>query len=165
MTVETGQQYELVGTIVSWSVLLLMGINGVTNSAWVELDYNALFDAIDGSQLISFVAAMGAELPPDVSAFYATIRGAVSVEPTEMLLGEEETAILFNIFGETPPTEPLNTQLAGIGYTDMIPMDEISAASVMFATEIAGIFLLLLSLFCSKKCGSALAERLGINLQ
>jgi len=109
MEVEEGQQYELAGTIVSWSVLVLMGINGITNSAWEELDYNALFDAIDGSQLISFVAAMGVELPPDVTAFYATIRGATSVEPTEMLLGEEGTAVLYEVFGETPPSEPLNT--------------------------------------------------------
>jgi len=35
----------------------------------------------------------------------------------------------------------------------------------MFATEIAGIFLLLVSLFLSSKCGSALAERCGVNLQ
>jgi len=59
MEVEEGQQYELAGTIVSWTVLVLMGINGITNSAWEELDFNALFDAIDGSQLISFVAGMG----------------------------------------------------------------------------------------------------------
>jgi len=104
-------------------------------------------------------------LPPDVTAFYATIRGAVSVEPTEMLIGEEGTAVIYEIFGETPPSEPLNTQMANIGYDDMIPMDEISATSVMFATEIAGILLLLLSLFVSSKCGSALAERCGVNLQ
>ena len=49
MEVEEGLQYETAGTIISWSVLVLMGINGITNSAWEELDYNALFDAIDGS--------------------------------------------------------------------------------------------------------------------
>ena len=107
---------------------------------------------------------MGVELPPEVSTFYATIRSAVSVEPTEMLLGEEVTTVLFEVFGETPPSEPLNTHLASIGYTDMIPMDEISTTSVMFATEIFGILLILFSFFVSSKCGSALAERCGVNL-
>jgi len=108
---------------------------------------------------------MDVTLPPDVNSFFASIRGAAAVEPTEQILGEDGATVADQVFGERPPTEPLNTNVATIGYDDMTPLDEVSTVSVMFAMQAAGIAILLFSYFCSKKSGSMLAERIGVNLQ
>lgn len=164
MDVETGEKYETAGSVVSWIMLALMFVNGGLNTMWDELDYSALMDAVEGPQLISFVAAMDVTLPPDVNSFFASIRGVGAVEPTEQLIGDDAASVADQVFGERPPTEPLNTQVATIGYDDMTPLDEVSTVSVMFAMQAAGILILLLCFFCAKKSGSMLAERVGVNL-
>ena len=48
MTLETAETYETVGSVVSWIYLLLLGANGLMNTSFESLDYQALMDAIEG---------------------------------------------------------------------------------------------------------------------
>ena len=50
MQVDTGtaENIELMGTVASWSMLALLGVNGFTNTLFDELDYSALLDSIEG---------------------------------------------------------------------------------------------------------------------
>ena len=48
MDIETGEFYERAGTLGSWIYLGFIGVNGFINSLWDELDFTALFDAVEG---------------------------------------------------------------------------------------------------------------------
>ncbi len=48
MDIETGEFYERAGSIGSWIYLGFIGFNGLVNSLWDELDFTALFDAVEG---------------------------------------------------------------------------------------------------------------------
>ena len=68
-------------------------------------------------------------------------------------------------FGKIPVTEPLNDQIATLGYDNMTPMSEIGTTSVMMATQIGCLLIMLISAYCHKKIGSMLAERFKDNMQ
>ena len=48
MSVDTAETYETLGSTVSWIFLALLGVNGVLNTTFESLDYQALMDAIEG---------------------------------------------------------------------------------------------------------------------
>ena len=71
MDLETAETYETVGNVVSYTFLIMLGVNGVLNTCFESLDYQALMDAIEGLQLIAFIPAMNVKLPPNVNYFLA----------------------------------------------------------------------------------------------
>ena len=68
-------------------------INGSLNSFIAELDYQALIDAIEGPQVLSYLNGFDVKMPPDVSIFLATIRNAASVEPSSLIRDEDDPTI------------------------------------------------------------------------
>ena len=64
-----------------------------------------------------------------------------------------------------PPSDPLNTGMASLGYNSMEPISELGTVSVIFAMQIGAIFLMLGAYVYSQVTGSMLAERIGTNLQ
>ena len=165
MELETAETYETVGSVVSWIYLLLLGANGLLNTSFESLDFQALMDAIEGPQLIAFIPAMDVKLPPNVNYFLASIKEVAAVEPSDKMRPDGEPSMANNVFGEQPETEPLNDRVATIGYEDMTPAAEIGTVSVMFAMQIAGALILYISLCCHKKTGSMLSERIARNLK
>ena len=85
MDLETSETYETVGSVVSYAFLIALGVNGVLNSCFESLDYQALMDAIEGLQLIGFIPAMNFKLPPNVNYFLASIKEAAAVEPSRKM--------------------------------------------------------------------------------
>ena len=156
MELETAETYETVGSVVSWIYLLLLGANGLMNTSFESLDFQALMDAIEGPQLIAFIPAMNVKLPPNVNYYLASIKEVAAVEPSDKMRPDGEPSMANNVFGEQPETEPFNDRVATIGYEDMTPAAEIGTVSVMFAMQIAGALILYASLCCHKKTGSML---------
>ncbi len=85
LDIETGEFYERAGSIGSWIYLGFIGVNGLINSLWDELDYTALFDAVEGPQAIAFIGGMGVALPANVQTFLNSLRGASSFDTEEMI--------------------------------------------------------------------------------
>ena len=48
MELETAETYETVGEVVSWTFLIMLGVNGILNASFESLDFQALMDAIEG---------------------------------------------------------------------------------------------------------------------
>ena len=71
LAVETAETYENIGTFAKVVFLGMMGINGGLNSVFSELDFSALFDAIEGAQMNSFLPAMDFKMPPNINYFLA----------------------------------------------------------------------------------------------
>ena len=85
MELETAETYEYIGSVVSMTFMIMLGVNGVLNTSFESLDYQALMDAIEGLQLIAFIPAMNVKLPPNVNYFLASIKEAVAVEPSNKM--------------------------------------------------------------------------------
>ena len=160
MALETAETYEKICSTFEWIYIILMGVNGIMNTAFESLDYSALMDAIEGPQIISFIPAFDIQLPPNVNYVLASIKEVATVEPSDKLRPDGVPDMHNNVFGEQPETLPLNDGFATIGYEDMTPAAEIGTVSTMFAMQIAGATFLFLSYFCHKKSGSMLALRL-----
>ena len=165
MDLETAENYESVGSYVSTTFLVALGVNGVLNACFESLDFTAFMDAIEGLQLIAFIPAMNVKLPPNVNYFLATIKEAAVVEPSKKMRPKGKPAMASNVFGEQAETPPLNDRIATIGYESMTPIAEIGTVSVMFAMQIIGGLILYLSLFYHNKTGSGLAKIMARNLQ
>ena len=165
MELETAETYETVGSVVSWTFLIMLGVNGVLNASFESLDFQALMDAIEGLQLLAFIPAMNVKLPPNINYFLASIKEAASAEPSNKMRPKGKPTMAKNVFGEQPETEPLNDRIATIGYEDMTPAAEIGTVSVMFAMQIAGALIFYISLCCHKKTGSMLSKRIARNLK
>ena len=165
MELETAETYETVGSVVSWTFLIMLGVNGVVNASFESLDFQALMDAIEGLQLLAFIPAMNVKLPPNINYFLASIKEAASAEPSDKMRPKGKPTMAKNVFGEQPETEPLNDRIATIGYEDMTPAAEIGTVSVMFASQIAGALILYFCLFCHNKTGSMLSRVIARNLK
>ena len=69
------------------------------------------------------------------------------------------------VFGKVPPSEPLNDQIATIGYDNMTPLSEVGTISVLFQIQMGCLVIYMISTFCHNKIGSMLAERFADNMQ
>jgi hypothetical protein len=69
--VETAETYETIGTVARVAFIGMMAVNGGLNSVFSELDFTALFDAVEGAQLNSFLPAMDFKMPPNINYFLA----------------------------------------------------------------------------------------------
>ena len=85
MELETAETYEYVASVVSMTFMIMFGVNGILNTAFESLDYQALMDAVEGLQLIAFIPAMNVKLPPNVNYFLAAIKEAAVVEPSRKM--------------------------------------------------------------------------------
>ena len=93
MELETAETYEYIGSVVSTSFFVALGVNGVMNACFETLDYQALMDAIEVLQLISFIPAMNIKLPPNVNYFLAAVKEAVAVEPSNKMRPKGKSTI------------------------------------------------------------------------
>mmetsp|Transcript_1639 Transcript_1639/g.2403 ORF Transcript_1639/g.2403 Transcript_1639/m.2403 type:complete len:82 (+) Transcript_1639:89-334(+) len=81
-------------------MLGLFFMNGSLNTLFIELDYSALMDAVEGPQLMSFLAAFDVKIPASLDSLMAMIKDAASVEPQKLLNGDNAPTIAENVFGE-----------------------------------------------------------------
>ena len=73
LSLEAANDIEKVGIFMKVVYLGLMGVNGGLNSVFSECDFNALFDAIEGAQLSSYLPALDFKMPPNINYLFAQI--------------------------------------------------------------------------------------------
>jgi hypothetical protein len=156
---------EKIGTYGAWIYMAFCAVNGIINMQWDELDFTTLFEAIEGPQAIAFVGAMNVSLPANVQIFLSSMRSASSVDTEDMTTDDGKPTADEDVYGEEPVSEPLNDNIAAIGFPSMDASPKIAKVSVMFAMQAGGILILLFSYFGHRRTGSMLADRVGLNLQ
>ena len=149
-------------TVLDVVLMLLLGVNGGLNTVFSELDYVALQDAIDGSQLMSFLPAMDVKMPPNANLLLSILSQLTMMDPKEFMteslgLESEEDSSTEVVFGEMPITEPLNDRIATIGFHDMNPVSRIGPVSIAFLSQVASLVIVLVCFFCHNKIGSMFA--------
>ena len=124
-----------------------------------------MIDAIEGPQILSYLAGMDVKMPPDVNIFLATIKNAASVEPSYLFRSEDDPSIAEMVFGELPESEPLNDRLERMGYLSLIPIDEVESVSVEMMVAVSALIFMILLFYCKSFRRSYLAgiwqEKIG----
>lgn len=85
---------------------------------------------------------------------------AVSIDVEEAVLEEVDDKIVDGVFGDSLPfSQPLNDELATIGYEDTAPLAQVGAISVMMMCQVFFLVVMLVGAFCHSRIGSMLSER------
>lgn len=88
------------------------------------------------------------------------------MDPEEAVSDAASESMAENVFGgDLPLSEPLNDEIATIGYDNTAPLAEVGTVSVIFMINVGLLVLMLLAAFCHNKIGSMASERVKQNFE